>query len=172
MLSLPRWARRRLSSACALVAAFVASCASAPPPKTEPSALLDRAMPGFEVEPLNSSPRDSGSFYGRPLVLTFVEDDCAPCDQSLSAAQSIYSEDHDLVVVAVFAGDRDSAGRSARRQGLRFPVAVDGEGDVARRFEVTARPRTFVVDAQGRVRWVGGAALTEEGLQAAIRAAR
>jgi predicted transcriptional regulator len=55
---------------------------------------------------------------------------------------------------------------------VKFPVAVDGEGIVARRFEVEERPRTFVVDAQGRVSWVGGAELTEDSLTAAVRASR
>lgn len=129
-------------------------------------------MPGFELQPLNGTTRDSGSFYGRTLVLSFVSADCAPCDQTLQAAQDVYAGDHDLVVVAVFGGDRETAARLSSKHGVKFPVAVDGEGIVAKRFEVDERPRTFVVDAQGRVTWVGGAELTEDSLSRAVSAAR
>lgn len=129
-------------------------------------------MPGFELEPLNGSTRDSGSFYGRTLVLAFVAPDCTPCDQTLQAAQDVYADDHELVVVAVVGSDRETAARLSSKHGVKFPVAVDGEGTVARRFEVEERPRTFVVDAQGRVTWVGGAELTEDSLSRAVNAAR
>lgn len=129
-------------------------------------------MPGFELEPLNGTTRDSGSFYGRTLVLSFVSADCPRCDQTLQAAQHVYSGDHELVVVAVFGSDRETAARLSSKHGVKFPVAVDGQGIVARRFEVEERPRTFVVDAQGRVTWVGGAELTEDTLSRAVSAAR
>lgn len=129
-------------------------------------------MPGFELEPLNGATRDSGSFYGRTLVLSFVSEDCARCDETLAAAQHVYAGDHELVVVAVFGSDRETAARLSSKHGVKFPVAVDGEGIVARRFEVNERPRTFVVDAQGRVTWVGGPELTEDSLSRAVSAAR
>lgn len=151
---------------------LVSGCASSPPPESKPSPLLEKAMPGFELEPLNGSTRDSGSFYGRTLVLSFVNPDCAPCDRTLQAAQHVYADDHELVVVAVFGSDRETAARLSSKHGVRFPVAVDGEGIVARRFEVDERPRTFVVDAQGRVTWVAGAELTEDSLSRAVSAAR
>lgn len=163
---------RALPVSMALLFVSLIGCAGSPPPKSEASPLLAKAMPGFELEPLNGSTRDSGSFYGRTLVLSFVAADCAACDQTLHAAQEVYSGDRDLVVVAVFGSDRETAARLSSKHGVKFPVAVDGEGLVARRFEVEERPRTFVVDAQGRVRWVGGAALTEDSLTAAVQASR
>jgi hypothetical protein len=76
----------------------------------------------------------------------------------------------DVVVVGVFGGtDQGTANSVVRRHELRFPVVVDSDGAIAKRFHVDELPTTFVADGFGRVQWVGGSALTEEGLTLAVR---
>lgn len=150
------------------------SCgASPPPPPTQPSPLLGYPMPSFEARTISGNPVISGGFQGHKVVVTFVASKCRPCEQTLSAANAVYKDDRELVVVGVYPEGRSAgAVRVASRLELRFPIVIDEEGIIARRFQIgDGVPSTFVADSQGRVRWVGGADLTPEALERAVAAA-
>jgi peroxiredoxin len=148
-------------------------CASQPPPQTLPSPLIGNPMPAFESRTVSGNPVISGGYSGHTVVVSFVDSGCESCERTLRAAQSMYSDQRELVVVSIFADKAPSSSvRSlAARLGLHFPVVVDDGNYIARRFGVSAWPSTFVVDARGRVRWVGGADLTEDGLSRAVASA-
>ena len=147
-------------------------CASAPPPKSQPSPLLGDVMPSFESTTLNGNPVMSGSYEGHKMVVSFVGAKCEPCERVLTAAQAVYAYNREVVVVGVFQREGSEKARStAARLELRFPVVVDRDGSLAKHFHIEAVPSTFVVNERGRVSWLGGADLTEDGLNAALHAA-
>lgn len=153
-----------------VVSSLTFACASQPPPRSLPSELLGDAMPSFESETLNGNPLFSGAYEGRRVVVSFVAADCAACTRTLRAAQEMYSDMSDVVVVGVFAPeDAEGASSVVRRNELRFPVVIDHNGEIAERFRVDERPTTFVADGYGRVKWVGGSSVTEETLVSAVR---
>jgi peroxiredoxin len=150
--------------------AFVSSCAAQPPPRSLQSELLGDVMPSFESKTLNGNQLFSGAFHGRRLVVSFVSSDCEACGTTLEAAQAMYSDLSDVVVVGVFEpDDADDALSTVKRLELHFPVVVDEGGAIAKRFHVEKRPTTFVTDSYGRVQWVGGANVTLEGLTRAVQ---
>jgi len=155
------------------LAVFAFGCASAPPPRSQPSPLLNDVMPGFESETLSGNPLYTSGFEGRTVVVSFVAAGCEPCERTLAAAQSMYADRHDVVVVGVFNGESDvePALTVASKHALKFPLILDPHGSIARRFKIDDVPRTFVVDGGGRVRWVGGSEMTQDGLVAAVSAA-
>jgi peroxiredoxin len=127
-------------------------------------------MPSFESKTLNGNQLFSGAFHGRRLVVSFVSSDCEACGTTLEAAEAMYSDLSDVVVVGVFApDDPGEALGTVKRLELHFPVVVDEDGAIARRFQVDERPTTFVADGYGRVQWVGGSNLTLEGLTSAVQ---
>jgi peroxiredoxin len=149
------------------------ACGSAPPPATQASPLLDTVVPNFDAKTLGGSAFDSSTFYERPLVVSFVSPDCTACDRTLLAAQSLYGDLHDVVVLGVFRdAEAEDALRMKSRDGLKFPIIVDSSGALARRFKVDRVPKTFVADRNGRVHWVGGSDLTEDTLGAAVATVR
>lgn len=151
------------------IAVLAVSCASAPPPASRPSPLLGDVMPGFEGDTLNGNRIYSSGYEGRVLVVSFVAVDCPACDRSLAAAQAVYADDRELVVVGVVrASDVEQALRLSGRNSVRFPVIIDQDGSLARKFKVEGVPSTFVVDPGGRVRWVGGADLSREALASSV----
>jgi peroxiredoxin len=157
------------------LASFVAwqgGCASQPPPKSQPSPLLGDIMPAFQSTTLSGNPVISGAYERHKVVLSFVGVKCAPCERVLTAAQAVYSGDREVVVVGVFRReDSENALSTAARLSLRFPVVVDRDGKLAKQFQIQEVPSTFVVDTRGRVSWLGGSDLTEDGLSAALHAA-
>ena len=124
----------------------------------------------FSSTSLNGTAIDTGGIES-PMVVKFFASDCAACSRTLPAAQGVYSKHPDVVVIGV---SEDVGASEARRvvskYGLRFPVIFDADNSIARSFDVEQPPMTFVVDKHARIRWVGGANLTEETLLAAVEA--
>src|SRR5689334_17751256 len=131
----------------ALCAFALAACGSEPPPATQASPLLDKVVPSFESKTLGGSVFEPGTFYERPLVVSFASPDCAACDRSLRAAQAMYGDLHDVVVIGVIRdAEKEDALSLTSRNGLKFPIVVDADGSIARRFQVKHVPKTFVAD--------------------------
>lgn len=169
-----RMITRRALAALASVSAISLSCASTPPPRSLPNPLVGDLMPPFQSTTLSGNPVISGGYQGHKVIISFVGVQCAPCTRVLNAAQSVYADDSKIVVVGVFRrDDPDASARSvAAGLELRFPIVVDRDGALARRFKTEDKvPSTFVVGESGRVRWVGGSDLTEDTLLAAVNAA-
>lgn len=162
---------RRLAFAPLLTALF--GCAATPPPKSQPSPLLGDVMPSFESTTLNGNPVMSNAYEGHKMVVSFVGVKCEPCERVLTAAQAVYADNREVVVLGVFRReDSEKALSTAARLELRFPVVIDRDGSLAKHFHIENVPSTFVVNQRGRVSWLGGADLTEDGLSAALQAAQ
>jgi peroxiredoxin len=132
---------------------------------------LGDVMPAFESETINGSPVISGGYDGHAVVVSFVSSECKACERTLTAAQTMYGAQHDLIVVSVFEEEDAAKARPfAERLGLHFPVVIDRDGAIAKSFKVAQRPSTFVIDPRGRVSWIAGSELTEDGLDRAISA--
>jgi cytochrome c biogenesis protein CcmG/thiol:disulfide interchange protein DsbE len=157
---------------CVAALAVVGGCASNPPPPSHPSRLLSNVAPSFASTTVAGYALDTNQSKGHALVVTFFAPDCAPCERTLVAAQATYAQRHDIVVVGVIdGGDAATATRLVDRYALRFPVVVDQGRSIAKRFDVNQRPMTFVANDLGRVTWVGGSDLTQDGLTSAVNQA-
>jgi len=147
---------------------FVVACGSTPPPKSQPSELLQRVMPMFSTTSLNGTAIDTGGFDA-PIVVKFFDADCVACARTLPAAQGLYKQKPNIIVIGVSEDSRAATARQAvAKYKLRFPVVVDSDNSIARSFQVKGTPMTFVADKQGRIRWVGGDDVTQETLVAAV----
>jgi peroxiredoxin len=111
-------------------------------------------LPGdFRVLAPDGGPRRLADLPGRVLFLNFWATWCEPCREEMPAMERLFHayRDRGLALLAVSA-DREGAPvvRSfLRRHGLTFPVGLDPEQAIARRYRVFALPSTFVVDRQG-----------------------
>ena len=147
---------------------LVVACGSPPPPKSQPSELLQRVMPMFSSTSLNGTAIDIGGIDS-PIVVKFFDVDCAACARTLPAAQGLYKQKPNVIVIGVSEDSRAATARQAvAKYKLRFPVVVDSDNSIARSFQVKGTPMTFVADKQGRIRWVGGDDVTQETLVAAV----
>jgi thiol-disulfide isomerase/thioredoxin len=159
-----------------IVAYVVASSACAHPayPPAITSPLLGHPLPEIHHgETLDGQTFDSGQLAGRPALVKFFADYCEPCKRSLPAAERLHEAHPEITFVGI---DEDENPETARgviqRYGLTFTVVHDRANVLSGRFRVRTMPTTFVADASGTIRWVGGEEQTEESLRAAVEAAR
>ena len=119
-----------------------------PWPASQPTPVLDLAD-------LQGQRWTHERLKGRVVVLNFWATWCAPCKEEMSSLQTL----HELgggepVVIGVNVRETAShVKRYVKATGVGFPVLLDPQGDLARRWGVTVYPTTFLIGPDGRVRW-------------------
>jgi thiol-disulfide isomerase/thioredoxin len=163
--------------ALAVAVAFAASaaCGHSAYPQSATHPLLGQPLPALphRATTLGGAPLDTSALSGKPVLVKFFADYCKPCKDSLPAAERVHRANPDVAFVGI---DEDESAEAAisvvQRFGLTFPVVHDESNMLSGRFRVTSMPMTFVADASGAIRWVGGEAQTEEDLRKAVEAAK
>jgi cytochrome c biogenesis protein CcmG/thiol:disulfide interchange protein DsbE len=126
-------------------------------------------VPAFRRPALQGGHFDTGDAAGRTLVVDFFADYCRPCQRTLPALEALHREHPELLIVGVSLDENPGrAQRSIARHGLTFPVVHDAGNVLAGRFRVTDLPFAFLVDGQGRIKWVAGPGQPEDALTRAI----
>lgn len=171
--SLSRAVTRAAVAALTLSWAAATTACGGPPPPSAPSPLLGKPAPTFRKPALGGEPVNTASLRGKVTVVKFFAKYCAPCMRTLPAMQALHEQRPEIAVVGISEDEHASdAAELVRTYGLTFPVVLDSGNVLSGRFRVSSLPVTFVVDSLGVVRWVGGAAQSDDELARAIAATR
>lgn len=161
-----RWA---VEFASAAMCFGLLGCGSPAYPPSHPSPLLQRPVPDFKRPGLDGSVVDTQAARGKTLVVKFFAKYCEPCKRTLPAVESLHKAHGDVVFIGVSEDESEADAKEiVGTYGLTFPVVHDRGNVLSGRYRVSDLPITFVVDATGKVSWVGGPAQTEEDLKRAV----
>ena len=119
---------------------------------------LERGLaPNFSARAVDGSRVDLAKVLAKgPVVLDFWATWCRPCEHSLPAAQALHVRlrERGVSVIGVsIDGPRNWARVRpfSAKLGLTFPIVIDEDGALARRFQITGVPTTVLIAADGRV---------------------
>lgn len=115
--------------------------------------------PDFTLDTLEGTPATLSDYRGQVVILNVWASWCGPCRAEMPALQNIYAAHRarGLAVLAVNSTFQDNladAQAFVQELGLSFPVLLDQQGAVSRRYLVRALPSTFFIDRQGVIRAV------------------
>jgi peroxiredoxin len=165
---------RRAFGIVLLGGALVGACAHqesppAAPPPSSASRMLDAPLPAFHRPTVQGGTFDSAALSGKVMVIDFFAAYCRPCQRKLPALEALHRRQPGLSIVGISLDeDGDVARKSVARHRLTFPVVHDAGNVLAGRLRVTELPISFVVDGQGRIRWVGGPDQPDDALVRAV----
>lgn len=111
--------------------------------------------PDFAVPDLAGQAVRLSSLRGRVVLLNVWTTWCPPCREEMPSMEGLHQRlrDRGFVLLAV---SQDEGGAAVvepfvRQLGLTFPVLVDPDQQVGRRFGVWGYPESFLIDRDGRV---------------------
>lgn len=111
--------------------------------------------PRFVLRDLSGREVRLDDFRGETVALRFWADWCPYCTGEMKALEPIQRRlrPRGVVLLAINVGQsREVAARFAERLGISYPVLLDRDSAVSRRYGVMALPTTVFIDGQGRVR--------------------
>ena len=122
-------------------------------PNHMPSALENRPLPAFEARTLDGEPIRSEDLRGQPALLNVWATWCPSC-----AAEHAYLNELAREGVTIFGlnykDDAEAARRWVAEKGDPYRVnIVDDSGRLGLDLGVTGAPETYLIDAQGVVRF-------------------
>lgn len=89
---------------------------------------------------------------GAPAIVNFWATWCAPCAVEMPELQRLAAEHPGLIVIGVNAGEsRAEVADWARRFQITFPLLLDRDGAIARRYGVIGQPTTFLIAPSGAI---------------------
>lgn len=113
--------------------------------------------PALEAKDLKGVPKTLANYQGKVVLLNFWATWCPPCLREMPSMERLRVKmaGQPLEIVAV-----DSAETAAdvnaylSKMKLGFPILLDPDGSNTRRWKVFGLPTSFLLDAEGRVRYV------------------
>jgi peroxiredoxin len=129
----------------------------------DPARLVGRQAPAFSVAPATgpagAAPSDIvlDRLHGDVVLVDFWGTYCGPCRRSLPHLQALsarYEADGLRVVgISEDGADDGKVAAFAKAHGLKFALAWDQDGAIARRYGPESVPSSFLIDRQGIVRY-------------------
>lgn len=90
---------------------------------------------------------------GQPMLVHFWASWCPVCALEQGSIESL-ARSYPTLTVAMQSGPDAEVAAHLRKEALTFPVLNDPEGAISAQWGVRAVPTSFIVDAQGRIRFV------------------
>lgn len=113
--------------------------------------------PALLAKDLAGAPRTLADYRGRVVVLNFWASWCPPCLREMPSMERLRVKmtQRPLTIVALDSAETQQEVEAyLARMRLGFPILLDEDGSNTRRWKVFALPTTFLLDAEGRIRYV------------------
>ena len=138
--------------------------ATATPPTATTGGLIPSPRegflaPDFTLETLDGGEMTLSDLRGKVVMVNLWASWCPPCRAEMPAIESVYKENKNrglevLAVNTTYQDGEKAAALFASGLGLTFPILLDQDGAVSRRYQLQALPTTYFIDRRGVIRSV------------------
>jgi thiol-disulfide isomerase/thioredoxin len=113
--------------------------------------------PALAAQDLKGAPQTLAGYRGKLVLLNFWASWCPPCLREMPSLERlrVNMAGRPLEIVALDSAETaEDVNAYLSRMKLGFPILLDPDGSNTRRWKVFALPTSFLLDAEGRVRYV------------------
>lgn len=115
--------------------------------------MLDGEAPDFEYKSLSGESIHLDNYRGKPVLLHFWASWCPMCEMEQGSISAI-SEDWQVITVAFQSGGADDVERYMERRDITsWTTIVDEDGSLSEKFGIHGVPTSYVLDAEGTIRF-------------------
>ncbi len=146
------------------------------------SELRPAPAPNFTLKALDGSTISLSDYQGKVVLLNFWATWCVPCREETPDLQAIYQQlkDEGLVIIGVDQLNTERGGADglqdvrqfAARFGVSYPIALDETGSVALEYANAPIPTSYMIDRNGRLRFVRVGKLSQQTVERVFRRLR
>ncbi|MFV2059021.1 MAG: protein disulfide oxidoreductase, partial [Thiohalomonadales bacterium] len=129
--------------------------------------LVTGTPPSLSGTLLNGQTFDLATYRGKPLLLHFWATWCSICKLEENNIAEL-SKNFQVLTVAMNSGTAKGIEQYLHKQAISFPVIIDADGLIAKRFGVTVVPTSFILDASGVIRFTEVGFTTDWGLKSRL----
>lgn len=147
--------RGRIAWPLAIAAVLAAACIFSP--YAQGAIATAAAAPDFTLRALNGPNLRLAEQRGKVVMVNFWATWCGPCRQEMPELEKLHKRYRasGFVMLGVNVDDDPAkAADLAARLGVTFPVLLDTDKAVSRRYDLATMPSTVIVDREGVVRFV------------------
>lgn len=126
--------------------------------------MVDGVAPDFKRVALNGGQVNLADYQGKPLLLHFWASWCPMCEMEQGSITEL-SNENQVVTIAFQSGDGEEVQQYMERKGITDWVTVnDEDGKLAAAYGVHGVPTTYILDADGNIRFSEVGLTSEWGL--------
>ena len=115
------------------------------------------AAPTLSLEDLGHKVHRLQDYRGRVVLVNFWASWCGPCVIEMPGMQRLHEEMKGKPFTLLAVNVEESTGtvwKFAAKVGIQFPLLLDNDGRTANDWEIDIYPTSFLIDPQGRIRYV------------------
>ncbi|MBE7552608.1 MAG: redoxin domain-containing protein [Anaerolineales bacterium] len=127
--------------------------------------------PDFSLPALNGETVRLSDLKGQVVLVNLWATWCPPCKAEMPTIDAFYRAHQEAGFTALMANVQEDWGTVRafiEMNGFTFPVLLDSQGELMRRYGVRGLPTTFIVDRSGQVRHIQTGAITQADLETII----
>ena len=137
-----------------VAAAVIAWLTAVPLAYANSAAAPGRFAPNFSLKDLNGKVRHFSDYRGKLVIVNFWATWCPPCRMEIPSMERAYEKlkNRGFVILGIDVGENwSSVAPFAEQMKMKYPVLLDRNSTVSRKWGMIGLPTSYVIDPHGRV---------------------
>lgn len=110
--------------------------------------------PGFELKDIDGNVHRLSDYRGKVVIVNFWATWCPPCRFELPSMERLWQEtkNKDVMMLAINLGeDEDTIFTFTSDYPVSFPLLMDSDSSVTKKYSVLGIPTSYVIDPKGKI---------------------
>jgi peroxiredoxin len=107
------------------------------------------SAPSFRLPRLDGGELSLGELRGKRVLLVFSDPNCGPCQMVAPKLEEFHREHAEISIVMISRGEPKENRAKVKEHGLTFPVVLQQQWEISRRYAIFATPVGYALNEEG-----------------------